>query len=165
MRQWVKTGKIWSQTVPNFWSTSPKFDDFLPQISPILPTGASNNDKNHFKYGFTSSKQNYLPITDHFGGLKRVSDKLLSDFWSTSSKFDDFLPQISPILPTGTSHNDKNHSKWVSTSWKQTYLPITNHFGGHRRVSGKLLSDFWSTSPKFDDFLPQISSILPNGAS
>ena len=87
--------------------TSPEFDPFWPQISPILATGASYNDKNQSRYVFTSSKQNYLPITNHFGGLKRVSDELFGDLWITSPKFNDFWSQISPMLPTGASHNDK----------------------------------------------------------
>ena len=136
-----------------------------PLISPILPTGASYNDENHSKYVFSSSKQTYLPITNHFGGHRWVSGKLLSNFWSTSQKFDDFWQRISPILPTGASHNDKNHSKYVFTSSKQPYLPVTNHFGGLKRDSDELWSDFWSTSPKFDGFWPQISPILPTGAS
>ena len=127
----------------------------MPRISPNLTTAASHNDKNYSKYVSTSSKQTFLPITNHSGPLKRVFGKLLSDFWSTSPKFDHFGPQILPILPTGASDNDKNHSKYLFTSSKQTYLPITNHFGELKRVSGKLLSDFWSTSPKFDQFGPK----------
>ena len=80
-------------------------------------------------------------------------------------KFDDFWPQISPILPTGVSQNDKNYSKYVFNSSRQTYLPITDHFGGQRRVFGKLLIDFWNTIPIFDGFLPQVLPILPTGAS
>ena len=34
-----------------------------------------------------------------------------------------------------------------------------NHFGELKRVSGKLLSDFWSTSPKFDHFCPEFRLI------
>ena len=56
--------------------------------------------KNHTKYIFASSKQTYLSTTNHFGELKRVSGELLSDFWTTSPKFDHFWPQILPILPT-----------------------------------------------------------------
>ena len=64
-----------------------------------------------------------------------------------------FGPQISPFLPTRASHNDTNQSKYALTGWNQTYLPITTHFGTNRLVFGKLLSDFWSTSPKIEDFL------------
>ena len=32
-------------------------------------------------------------------------------------------------------------------------------------VFGKLLSDFWGTSPIFDDFWPQISSNFPSRAT
>ena len=115
---------------------------FLAPNSPILPNGASLNDSKHSQYLSTSSKQTYLPITNHFSELNRVSGKLLRDVWSSSPKFDNFWPQISPILPTGTSDSDKNHSKYPFTSSKQTHLPITNHFGELKRVSGKLLSDF-----------------------
>ena len=75
---------------------------------------------------------------------------------------DDFWPQILPTLPTRASQNDINQSEYVIVMSNQTYLRITTHFGRHRRVFGKLLSDFWSTSPKNDDFRPQISPLLPS---
>ena len=54
----------------------------------------------------------------------------------------------------------KKQTKYVVTSSKQTYLPITTHFAGQRRFSGKLLSDFWSTSPKMMIFGPEFSLFL-----
>ena len=155
------SGKVLS----DFWSTSPKFDDFGPKISLIWPTGASPDNKNHSKYVFKPSKQTYIPITNHFGGLRWDSGKVLSDFWSTSSKYEDFWPYILPILDTGASKNDKNHSKYVFIPPNQTYIPITNNFGGLRCDSGKVLSDFWSTSSKYEDFWPKILPILATGAS
>ena len=145
----------------DFWCSSPKFDGFLPQNSAILPIGVSHNDKKHSKHAFYSSKQTYLPITNHFGGHRGVPGKLLCDFWSTSPKFDDFWPQISPILPTGAPPNDKKHSKYVLNLSKQTYLSITNHFGGLRRVYCKILIDFWSTSPKSTNFGPKFRLFCP----
>ena len=76
----------------------------------------------------------------------------MCDFPSTSPQIDDFRPQNSPFLPTGASHNESNQSKYVLTLSNQTFLAITNRFGGYRRVFGKLLSEFWSISPQIDDF-------------
>ena len=98
---------------------------------------SSYNDKNQSKYVASSSNQTYLPITINFGGHRRLSSTLLSYFWSTSPNNDEFWPHISPILLSGASYNDKNQSKYVVSSSNQTYLPITTHFGGHRRFSGK----------------------------
>ena len=125
-----------------------------PTHSGLIPTEALHYDINQSKYVITSSNQTYLAITNHFGGYRRVFGKLLSDFWSTSPKIDDFWPQISPFLPTGASHNDTDQSKYVLTSSNQTYLAITNHFDRYWRVFVKLLGDFWSTSPQIDDFDP-----------
>ena len=148
------------ELLSDFGSTGPKMNNSWSQSSPILPTGASYNNKNHSKYVISSSNQTYLPISNHFGGHRRVFGKLLSDFCSNSPKFDNFWPQISPILPTGASYNDKTMSKYVSTSSNQTYLSITTHFGGHGRVIGELLSDFWSTSPKIGNFQRKNSTFL-----
>ena len=115
----------------DFWSISPKNDDCWPRISSILLNGASYNEKNQPKYISTSSNQTYLHITTHFASHKRFSGKLLSDFWSPSSKNNDFWPQISSILLTGASYNDKKQSKYFFTSSNQTYLSITTHFVDH----------------------------------
>ena len=83
---------------------------------PELLTGASYNDRNQSIYVVTSSNQTYLPITTHFGGYRGFSGKLLSDFWSTRPKNDDFWRQISTILLAGASYNEKKQSKYVVTS-------------------------------------------------
>ena len=134
-------------------------------MSPIWPTGPSQNDINQSEYVIVMSNQTCLCITTQFRRHWRVFGKLLSDFLSTSPKNDDFSPQISPILPSGPSQNDINQSDYVIVMSNQTFLRITTHFGRHRRVFGKLLSDFWSTGHKNDDFWPQISPILPTGTS
>ena len=46
-----------------------------------------------------------------------------------------------------------------------TYLPIITRFGGHGGVICKILSDFGAPATKIDVFWPQISPILPTGAS
>ena len=148
-----------------FGATAPKSKVFGPQISPILPTGALHNDRNHSRYADTGWNQTYLSLTTHFGEPRRVFCKSLSGFGATVPKSTIFGPHISPILPTGALHNDINQSKYAVTGWNQTYLSITTHFGEHTRVLGKLLSDFWSNTPKTDDFCPQISPFSPNGAS
>ena len=58
---------------------------------------------------------------------------------------DNFWPQISPIFPTGASHYNENQSQYAVRSPNQTYVSITSHLGGHRRVSGELLNDSWTT--------------------
>ena len=143
----------WKYHFVVFLSTSLQYKVFGPHILPILPTGALHSDKKHSKYVLTSSNQSYIPITYHFGRHRRVFGKLLIDFWSISPKFDYILPQISPIFPTGVSQNDKNPSKYVFNSSKQTYLTITNHLGGHKRVFGKLLIDFFDYQHKIRRFL------------
>ena len=45
-----------------------------------------------------------------------------------------FCLHISPFLPTGTSHKERNQSKYAVTGWNQTYLPMTTHFGELRLV-------------------------------
>ena len=67
---------------------------------------------------FALRRNQLILQTIHFGGLRRISGKLLSNFLSMSPKFDDFWPQVSPILPNGTSPNDKNHCKNVLASSK-----------------------------------------------
>ena len=49
-------------------------------LASILPTGAPCKHKIPSKCAFVSSNQTYPPINYHFGGPRRVSDKLLSDF-------------------------------------------------------------------------------------
>ena len=147
--------RVFGMLLSDFWSSSPKIDDCWPQISPILPTTASYNHINQLNYVLTASNQTYLLITTHFSQYKRVFGVLLSDFWSTSPKIDDSWPQISPILPTTASYNNINQLKYVLTSSNQTYLLITTHFSRYRRVFGKLLSEFWSTSPKIVIFGPK----------
>ena len=75
-------------------------------------------------------------------------------FGPPAPKWKIFGPQIASFYPTGASHNDKNQSKYLVTAWNRTYIPIATHFSEHRRVFGKLLSDFWSASPKMEDILP-----------
>ena len=123
--------RVFGKLLIDFRGTSPKIKDFLPQISPFLPSRGSHNDTNQSKYVLTSSNKTYLAITNHFGGSRRVFGKLLWDFWSTSPLIDDFWPQILPYLPTGATHNETNQSKYVLTSSNQTYLAITNHLGGY----------------------------------
>ena len=94
-----------------------------------------------------------------------VFGKLLSNFWGASPIIDEFWPQISSNFPSGATNYNKNQSKYVLNSSNQIFLLITTHFGEHRRVFGKLLSDFWGTSPIIDDFWPQISSNFPSGAT
>ena len=59
----------------------------------------------------------------------------------------------------------KNLSKYDIYLSNQTYLPIITPFGGHEGVFCKILSDFWSISPRIDDFWPLISPILPTAVS
>ena len=75
-------------------------------------------------------------------------------------KIENSAPQISFILLTGASYDPTKQSKCILTSSNQTYLLITTHFSRYRRVFGKLLSDFWSISPKIDDSWPQLSPIF-----
>ena len=49
----------------------------------------------------------------------------------------------------------KKHSKNVLNLSKQTYLFITNHFGGLRPVSVKLLRDFGATTLNSTDLCPK----------
>ena len=67
-------------------------------------------------------------------------------------QIDDFWPMILPIYPTGASRNDAIQSKYAVPFQTQTYVSITSHFGGHRQVSGDLLSDFWPNYPKSAHF-------------
>ena len=71
--------------------------------------------------------------------------------------------QILPSLPTGAWQNDRNLPKYAVTGSNQSHQPMTTHFGEHRLVFGKLLHNFWSTSPKIEDFCspPQIWPFLP----
>ena len=94
-------------------------------------------------------------MTTHFGENRLVFGQLLSDFWSTSPKIEDFYPQISPFLPTGASQNDRNQSKYAVTGWNQSYIPMTTHFGEHRRLFGKLLSDFSRNSSSTSPLAPK----------
>ena len=132
-------------------------DGFWPQISPILPTGASHNDVNQSKYAVPSPTQTYVSITSHSGGHRRVSGELLNDFWTTYPKSAHFYPQISPILSTGASHNDEKQSEYAGACPNQTYIPITTHFGGHTRVSGELLNNFGASAPKLVIFSPNFT--------
>ena len=70
-------------------------------------------------------------------------------------------PQISPFLPTGASQNDRNQSKYAVTGWNQSYIPMTTHFGEHRRLFGKLLSDSSKNSPIIEDFGPRFRPFYP----
>ena len=68
---------------------------------------------------------------------------------------------ISPFVHNGASYNDRNQSKYAVTGWNQTYLPITTHFGEHRRLFGKLLSDSSRNSPIIEDFGPRFRPFYP----
>ena len=65
-------------------------------------------------------------------------------FGPPAPKWKIFGPQIASFYPTGA----------LVTAWNRTYIPNATHFSEHRRVFGKLLSDFWSASPKLEDILP-----------
>ena len=44
---------VFGKLLSDFWSNSLKTNIFGPQISPFLPTGASQNDRNQSKYAVT----------------------------------------------------------------------------------------------------------------
>ena len=113
-----------------------------------------------WKYGVTLTNQTYLPITGRFEGQRHLFGKLVSDFWGSSPKIDGFWPHISPCLLPACSWNRENMSKYGVTLPNQTYLPITGRFGGQRHLFGKLVNDFWGSSPKIADFCPYISPLL-----
>ena len=81
-----------------FCRTSPKIDDLWPQISRILPTGASHNDENQSKYAVASLTQTYVPITFHLGGHTRVSGKLLNNFGASAPILGIFSPNFTHFV-------------------------------------------------------------------
>ena len=60
------------------------------------------------------------------------------------------------FLPIGASNDGRNQSKHAVTEWNQILLLITIRFGGHKRVFGKFLSDFWRTSPRIDELATNV---------
>ena len=53
-----------------------------------------------------------------------------------------FGPKFGLFYPLEDHVNIKDPQNVFCLSSNQTYLPINYHFGGPRRVSGKLLGDF-----------------------
>ena len=139
---------IFGAPAQNRWFSAPRFRPFYPlELSTMIETS-----QDILLLGGIKILYPWILI------LANIGESLINHwviFGAPAPILKIFCLHISPFLSTGASQNDRYLSKYAVTGWNQSYIPMTTHFGKHRRLFGKLLSDFSKNSSSTSPLGPQ----------